>query len=164
MDLKSSYTELVKQFMIKMQQIQSIPSEGLSESEAAACKLRLALLIEQVDLMFQAFLTSDSYQYSVSPLFKTINSYIHELSEEDLQISRIGVLQALADMQYINTGTSVLLNLPLEQAFQAVHENNMTKIDPITGTILRREDGKIIKPVSYQPLNLKEILDNNVST
>jgi predicted HAD superfamily Cof-like phosphohydrolase len=34
----------------------------------------------------------------------------------------------------------------------------MAKIDPTTGKVLRREDGKILKPEGWQPPSLKQYL------
>jgi predicted HAD superfamily Cof-like phosphohydrolase len=40
-----------------------------------------------------------------------------------------------------------------ERAFRAVHYNNMSKVQP-DGTVKRREDGKVLKPDGYQPVDL----------
>jgi len=55
-----------------------------------------------------------------------------------------------ADVQYILEGTALRPGIDLARAFCIVHVSNMTKIHP-DGTYRVREDGKILKPDSYQP-------------
>ena len=43
------------------------------------------------------------------------------------------------------------------EAFKEVHRSNMTKVCK-DGTVLRREDGKIIKPDTFEEPNLEKIL------
>lgn len=149
--------------MIIMEQLDpsspNVDVTNLSEEDVAIAKLRLNLIVEELDEMFEAFLTSDKYKYTFSPLFSTIQSYIAALQKDDLDIDRVGVTDSITDQDYINSGTGVWLNLPLEKSFQAVHTNNLTKVDPITGKVLKRADGKVIKPVSYVPVDLHSVLE-----
>ena len=42
----------------------------------------------------------------------------------------------------------------LEEAWDLVHANNMTKLDE-NGKVHKDENGKVIKPSNYKPVNLK---------
>uniref|UniRef100_A0AAU3IBW5 Uncharacterized protein n=1 Tax=Streptomyces sp. NBC_01393 TaxID=2903851 RepID=A0AAU3IBW5_9ACTN len=55
----------------------------------------------------------------------------------------------LADVLYVIYGTADLLEIPLEAVFAEVHRSNMSKVGP-DGQVLRREDGKILKPTNYR--------------
>jgi predicted HAD superfamily Cof-like phosphohydrolase len=55
----------------------------------------------------------------------------------------------LADILYVVYGTADLLEIPLEAVFAEVHRSNMSKIGP-DGEVIRREDGKILKPDTYR--------------
>ncbi|MDX3260813.1 MazG nucleotide pyrophosphohydrolase domain-containing protein [Streptomyces sp. MI02-2A] len=55
----------------------------------------------------------------------------------------------LADLLYVIYGTADLLEIPLEAVFAEVHRSNMSKVRP-DGTVLRREDGKVLKPDTYR--------------
>jgi predicted HAD superfamily Cof-like phosphohydrolase len=55
----------------------------------------------------------------------------------------------LADVLYIVYGTADLLEIPLEAVFAEVHRSNMSKVGP-DGQVIRREDGKILKPDTYR--------------
>jgi predicted HAD superfamily Cof-like phosphohydrolase len=55
----------------------------------------------------------------------------------------------LADLLYVVYGTADLLEIPLEAVFAEVHRSNMSKVGP-DGQVIRREDGKILKPDTYR--------------
>jgi predicted HAD superfamily Cof-like phosphohydrolase len=59
----------------------------------------------------------------------------------------------LADVLYVVYGTADLLDIPLEAVFAEVHRSNMSKIG-LNGEVIRREDGKILKPDSYRPADI----------
>lgn len=44
----------------------------------------------------------------------------------------------------------------LNEAFIRVHKSNMTKLT--NGKLVKREDGKILKPESYEPPNMMELV------
>ena len=71
----------------------------------------------------------------------------------------VGILDAVVDQMYILLGTIQLHGLEdvFPAAFAEVHRSNMTKT--IGGTVKRREDGKILKPETYEAPNLKRTLD-----
>jgi predicted HAD superfamily Cof-like phosphohydrolase len=55
----------------------------------------------------------------------------------------------LADVLYVVYGTADLLDIPLEAVFAEVHRSNLSKIGS-GGQVLRRKDGKILKPDGYR--------------
>ncbi len=65
------------------------------------------------------------------------------------------MLKEACDIVYVLVGWLVELGLPFNKAFAIVHENNMTKFPD--GAITQREDGKILKPDSYVPVDLDEL-------
>lgn len=68
----------------------------------------------------------------------------------------------LADLMYVTIGTAVTFGLPLEEVFEAVHKNNMSKVHP-DGTVRRREDGKILKPDNFKEVNLDQFFEGEKS-
>lgn len=48
--------------------------------------------------------------------------------------------------------------IPLAAVWDAVQAANMAKVDPVTGKVRRREDGKILKPDGWQPPNIAAVL------
>jgi predicted HAD superfamily Cof-like phosphohydrolase len=44
-------------------------------------------------------------------------------------------------------------------AWNEVVRSNMSKIDPATGKVIKRDDGKILKPANWSPPNLTKYVD-----
>lgn len=163
--MTKTHQDLVKEFMLIMEQVHpdspKVDVTNLTEEDVAVAKLRLNLIVEELDEMFEAFLNSEKYKITFAPFFSTIQSYVAALSAPDFDIDRVEVMDSITDQDYINSGTGVWLDLPLEKSFQAVHTNNLTKVDPITGKVIKRPDGKVIKPVSYVPVDLRTVLESH---
>jgi predicted HAD superfamily Cof-like phosphohydrolase len=70
----------------------------------------------------------------------------------------IEAADALGDLLYVIYGASLEWGIPLDAVFDEVHRSNMTKVWP-DGTVHRREDGKILKPEAYSPVDLRRVLD-----
>lgn len=66
----------------------------------------------------------------------------------------------LADLIYVTLGTvgAFGLSAKFEEVFEAVHQSNMGKIGA-DGKVHYNEYGKVIKPPTYQPPNIKQILE-----
>merc|ERR1719402_2158140 len=65
---------------------------------------------------------------------------------------------ALVDIWYYSLNAAAKKGVNLSSLFDIVQAANMAKKDPVTGTFLKREDGKIIKPVGWAPPDVaKEI-------
>lgn len=64
------------------------------------------------------------------------------------------ITDALLDIRYLLDGTirQYGLHKIFDEGLQLVHKSNMTKT--VGGKLLKREDGKILKPESYVPVNL----------
>jgi predicted HAD superfamily Cof-like phosphohydrolase len=45
-------------------------------------------------------------------------------------------------------------------AWDEVLRSNMAKVDPLSGKVRRREDGKILKPEGWKPPNLTKFVKN----
>lgn len=71
--------------------------------------------------------------------------------------SRERLAMELADLLYVTYGTADLFDIPLYEVFKLVHAKNMEKVDPETGKVTKREDGKILKPAGFQPLTEEDV-------
>lgn len=67
----------------------------------------------------------------------------------------INVADALADKIYIDIGTALEFGIPLDRVWAAVQHANMAKVG-LDGKVLRREDGKILKPEGWQPPDVEK--------
>jgi predicted HAD superfamily Cof-like phosphohydrolase len=87
----------------------------------------------------------------------------HTLIKEEVQeledsTTREDDVDALIDILVVTIGALHSIGVDAEGAWREVHASNMAKIDAGTGVVLRREDGKILKPEGWQPPNLKQYL------
>jgi predicted HAD superfamily Cof-like phosphohydrolase len=73
----------------------------------------------------------------------------------------VGIADALADLIYVLVGMALEYGIPLDKVWDAVQQTNIAKIDPATGKVRKREDGKILKPDGWQPPDIAGILGVN---
>jgi len=59
-------------------------------------------------------------------------------------------VDALVDVEYYMLNAACKKGVNTSSLFGVVHAANMAKRDPASGKFLKREDGKIIKPVGWQ--------------
>jgi len=86
-------------------------------------------------------------------LREEFEEYIKAENEDDI----VEIADALADLIYIACGTAVSYGIPLDKVFEEVHRSNMAKL--VDGKVLRRKDGKILKPEGWTPPDIKKILN-----
>lgn len=65
---------------------------------------------------------------------------------------------AIGDMIVVLIGTALEFGIPLYEVWEEIHRSNMAKVDPATGTVVRRADGKILKPDGWTPPNIAAVL------
>ena len=63
-------------------------------------------------------------------------------------------LDALIDILVVTRGAVHSLGVDAEGAWQEVMRSNLAKIDPDTGLVRKREDGKVLKPEGWTPPKL----------
>jgi len=89
------------------------------------------------------------------------NMYIGLIEEEADELAvaidnhdKIETLDALIDILVVTIGAIYSMGADGEGAWNEVMRTNMAKIDPTTGKVRKREDGKVLKPEGWQPPNL----------
>ena len=99
--------------------------------------------------------TDDLIELRIKLLTEEVQEYAEAARTGDL----VEILDALADIGYILAGTIInhgMQNI-YDDAFAEVHRSNMAKL--IDGKVLRREDGKVMKPKGWITPNLSQFLD-----
>ena len=81
-----------------------------------------------------------------------------ELSEAITAGDKVETLDALVDILVVTIGAINSMGADGEGAWREVMASNLSKIDRRTGKVLRREDGKILKPEGWQPPKLQNFL------
>jgi predicted HAD superfamily Cof-like phosphohydrolase len=67
-------------------------------------------------------------------------------------------LDACFDMMWVIIGYMKARGWDCESAWDEGAKSNLSKIDPDTGKVIRREDGKILKPEGWKPPNFKKFI------
>lgn len=86
-----------------------------------------------------------------------IDEELRELSAALADGDKVGVLDALTDLQYVLDGAYLQLGYAhlKDAAFAEVHRSNMSKLGA-DGKPIRRADGKVLKGPGYTPPNLAQ--------
>ena len=91
--------------------------------------------------------------------------YVNLVSEEVQELSvaindndKLETLDALIDILVVTIGAVHSMGADAEGAWKEVMRTNFAKIDKETGKVRKREDGKVLKPIGWEPPDLKPFL------
>ncbi len=85
-------------------------------------------------------------------LYKSlITEEFNELQDAD---NLVDELDALIDIMVVTIGALHSGGYDAEGAWKEVMRSNFSKIDKETGLVRKREDGKVLKPITYSPPDL----------
>jgi predicted HAD superfamily Cof-like phosphohydrolase len=88
-----------------------------------------------------------------------IREEIKEFWEADEANDDTERLDACFDMIWVIVGYARSRGWDMDGAWIEGAQSNLSKIDPATGLVRRREDGKILKPEGWQPPNFKQFVE-----
>lgn len=90
--------------------------------------------------------------------FKLYSKLIEEEFQEFMlafhQDDEVEQLDACMDMIWVILGYCYLKGYDVKGAWKEVAKSNLCKINPETGKVIKRDDGKILKPEGWKPPNL----------
>jgi predicted HAD superfamily Cof-like phosphohydrolase len=114
---------------------------------------------DQETFMVASDQTVDKFNETQYNLYlNLIREEFNELSVAESNNDLVEVTDAILDMIVVGVGALLSAGVDVEGAWNEVIRSNMSKIDPDTGKVLKREDGKVLKPISWSPPNLKPFL------
>jgi predicted HAD superfamily Cof-like phosphohydrolase len=90
---------------------------------------------------------------------KLIQEEVDELQTAVDNNDRVEQLDALIDILVVTVGAVQSLGVDGEGAWKEVMSTNFAKIDTQTGRVRKREDGKVLKPVGWQPPQLAKYIN-----
>lgn len=100
--------------------------------------------------------------------FEQYGMYLKLIQEEGAELADaikdndlVEQLDALLDIIVVSIGAMNSLGVDAEGAWNEVMRTNMAKIDPETGMVRKREDGKVLKPDGWTAPNLRKFVQNN---
>ena len=87
-----------------------------------------------------------------------IREEVGELEEAITENDRIEQLDALIDILVVTIGAVRAGGMNAEGAWKEVMDTNFAKIDPTTGKVIKREDGKVLKPEGWKAPELTNFI------
>ena len=81
-----------------------------------------------------------------------------ELAEAINNVDEVEQLDALIDILVVTIGAINSMGADGEGAWNEVMRTNFAKIDPDTGKVRKREDGKVLKPEGWKAPELEQYL------
>ena len=91
--------------------------------------------------------------------FDLVREEFYELSYAFKKFDMVETADACADLIWVIEGLCHSLGIPLQKVWDEVARSNMSKT--VDGKLLKREDGKVLKPDTYSPPNIKTIIDSH---
>ena len=83
---------------------------------------------------------------------------VQELNDAVVANDRVEQLDALIDILVVTIGAIQSAGFNGESAWNEVMRTNFAKVDPNTGKVRKREDGKVLKPEGWTPPDLKPFI------
>ena len=91
-----------------------------------------------------------------------IKEEVAELQTAVNECDPVEQLDALIDILVVTIGAIHSAGFDAEGAWKEVMMTNFAKIDKKTGKVVKREDGKVLKPDGWTPPNLEPFVKKNV--
>lgn len=109
---------------------------------------------------FHAAMGQFEDQFRPAPGFylTLIDEEYQELQEAVAAGDTVEELDACMDLIYVILGHCLQRGFDIQGAWDEVQRSNMMKVDPTTGKVRRREDGKILKPEGWKPPQLSTFI------
>ena len=98
----------------------------------------------------------NSKQYEM--YYGLIKEEVGELMSAHTAGDPVEQLDALIDILVVTIGAIHSMGADAEGAWNEVMRTNLEKIDPDTGKVRKREDGKVLKPEGWKPPELSQFL------
>jgi len=118
--------------------------------------------------MTNPFKDIDTFQTACDqePSLDNYSMYLDLITEEyeELQLAlanndKVEQLDALVDILVVTMGAIRAAGWDGEGAWKEVMDTNFAKIDPETGKVRKREDGKVLKPEGWKAPQLSKFID-----
>lgn len=92
---------------------------------------------------------------------KLIEEEFKELKVAVDNVDQVETLDALIDIIVVTVGAIHSMGADAEGAWKEVMSTNFAKIDKETGKVRKREDGKVLKPMGWEPPHLGQFLNGD---
>lgn len=94
--------------------------------------------------------------------YDLIKEEFYELSDAFRDFDKVECADACADLIWVIEGFCHSMGIPLQEVWNEVARSNHSKISN-SGKIIKREDGKVLKPDTYSPPDIKTIIEKGLN-
>ena len=88
-----------------------------------------------------------------------VKEEFYELAEAARNFDIVETADACADLIWVIEGMCHTLGIPLQKVWDEVARSNASKT--VDGKLIKRNDGKVLKPDTYSPPDIKAVLGLN---
>ena len=121
--------------------------------------MTIEIIKDQETFMLACDQTVDSYNEDQYNMYLTlIREEFDELQEALIIDNRTEQLDALIDILVVTIGAIHSAGFDAQGAWNEVMDTNFAKIDPSTGKVKKRADGKVLKPADWKEPELNPYL------
>jgi hypothetical protein len=106
----------------------------------------------------KTFIEACDQKINISNQILYSNLIEEEYREFLSSISDKDELDACMDMIWVILGYCYMRGWDVDGAWKEVARSNLSKIDPLTGKVNKRSDGKVLKPEGWTPPQLEQFL------
>jgi len=153
------YENLTDDELIREADGQSGLIKALSERLEMRQKPHMSAFEEQAFFMRACGQTTSGYNYDQAELYDNLREEeTTEFLEARFAENEVEEFDAVLDMIVVLIGYGLSRGWPMNDGWAEVMRSNMAKIDPRTGAVRRREDGKILKPEGWTPPDLASLI------
>lgn len=87
-----------------------------------------------------------------------IREEFDEFIRDYLSSNDVGQLDGCMDLIWVILGYCYMKDFDVVGAWEEVARSNLAKINPTTGKVNKRKDGKVLKPEGWSPPDLKKFV------
>lgn len=116
----------------------------------------MSVFSDQAIFMEACGQTTGIYNEQQFNLYKTLIK--EEVQEFYDSTDTINTVKELNDIIVVTVGAIASMGINAEEVWNEVTRSNMSKVNPETGKVLRREDGKILKGPNYSPPDFTNLI------
>jgi predicted HAD superfamily Cof-like phosphohydrolase len=153
------YDNLTDDELIREADGQSGLIKALSERLEMRQKPHMSAFEEQAFFMRACGQTTGGYNHEQAMMYsELIEEERKEMMDARLANDEVEEFDAVLDTIVVLIGYGLSRGWPMNDGWAEVMRSNMAKIDPRTGAVRRREDGKILKPEGWTPPDLASLI------
>ena len=110
--------------------------------------------VEAFGLMCDQVPSEENYKMYLSLIDEEVGELVDAVTADD----KVEQLDALVDILVVTLGAIRAAGWDGEAAWKEVMDTNFAKVDPETGKVRKREDGKVLKPEGWKAPELAQFV------